>query len=108
MELRDYQQVEGIHSRRVGQRRQEDASGAPYGMRKTIVFSKVEDRVILGERVLVLAHRASAGSGDRQAGEVNRIEMRYGESRADIDRRLPGCCRQTLMRDNGAAIPKSF
>ncbi|SFE11009.1 Helicase conserved C-terminal domain-containing protein [Paenibacillus algorifonticola] len=59
MKLRDYQQQarESIHAEwDKGIRR--TLLVLPTGCGKTIVFSKViEDRVVLGERVLVLAHR---------------------------------------------------
>ena len=56
----------------------------PTGCGKTIVFSKVtEDRVTLGERVLVLAHR-----GELLDQAADKLKKCDGEGGADVNRQL--------------------
>lgn len=60
MQLRDYQEeARGAVQQEWQSGRKRTLLVLPTGCGKTIVFSKIiEDRVRLGERVLVLAHRS--------------------------------------------------
>ena len=113
MELRPYQQEarESVQ-KEWNEGRKKTLLVLPTGCGKTIVFSKViEDRVKLGERVLVLAHRSelldqASDKLYKSTGLRTSLEKAESTSLGSWNRVVVGSV-QTLQQPNISMMPMS-